>query len=64
MNEGEREKRFRNKTKGISKSSIKDGIDFIYWQIEKVNLDTTWAHLLHPVYDNKKACLPIGLIQF
>lgn len=46
MNEGEREKRFRNKTKGIWKSSIKDGIDFIYWQIEKVNLDTMWAHLL------------------
>lgn len=32
--------------KAYEKSSIKDGIDFIYWQIEKVNLDTMWAHLL------------------
>lgn len=54
MNGGEREKRFRNKTKGIRKSSIKAGIDFIYRQIEKVNLDATWARLRRSsVYDDK-----------
>lgn len=62
MRERER-KDSATRQKAYEKSSIKDGIDFIYWQIEKVNLDATWAHLLHPVYDNKKTCLAIGLIQ-
>lgn len=45
MNGGEREK-IPQQDKRQMKSNIKNGIDLIYREIEKVHLDTVFPHLL------------------
>lgn len=45
MNKGEKEK-IPQQDKRQMRTNIKDGIDFIYREIEKVNLDTASPHLL------------------